>query len=60
MEKILYHTDGEILEESDFLKKHNHKYLGKKRSTDVRHFFQPHPKKLKPAASLTTIPSRQR
>ena len=44
MEKILYHTDGEILEESGFLNKHNHKYLGKKRSTDVRHFFQPLPK----------------
>ena len=60
MEKILYHTDGEILEESDFLKKHNQKNLGKKRSTDVRHFFQPLPKKLKPAASLTTITSSQR
>ena len=56
MEKILYHTDGEILEESDFLKKHNHKYLGKKRSTYVRHFFQPLPEKLKPSASMNNIP----
>ena len=35
-------------------------YLGKNRSTDLRHFFQPLPKKLKPADSMATIPSSQR
>ena len=59
-EKLLYNKDGENLEESEFLKKHNHKYQGKKRSSDVCTFFQPRPKNKKITASQTTTPSRQR
>ena len=58
--QLLYHKDGKNLEESEFLEKHNHKYTGNKRFTDVRTFFQPQPKKKKIAPSRTTIPSSHR